>query len=189
MTDRINLDPGIQIEYVNTKQRIEDVLTQVSFSREGWSQFTHLFNLTTPHLHSNNNVAVLFFNLWKVAARETSVELHRRRHLTEMARSVCDPTSPYLRQSPLIISEDETSQNWLDNKTEFDAGCPCPVDSATRLALQDRLLAVRTPSLRLLSSRLQTLPATTSQRSLAAIPHRCGHKSASVFQHKPIGAF
>ena len=41
--DGINLDPGIQIKYVNTSKQIADIPTKVSFPRERGTQLTQLF--------------------------------------------------------------------------------------------------------------------------------------------------
>ena len=57
--DGINLDAGVQIRYVNTSKQIVGILTKGSFSRERWLQLTHLFNLTTPHMHSCSQSLVL----------------------------------------------------------------------------------------------------------------------------------
>ena len=38
--DRINLDPKIQIKYVDTKNQLADILTKGNFTRDGWN---HLF--------------------------------------------------------------------------------------------------------------------------------------------------
>ena len=38
--DRINMDPKIQIRYIDIKHQIEDMLTKGSFSRDEWN---HLF--------------------------------------------------------------------------------------------------------------------------------------------------
>ena len=57
---RINRDPGNHIKYVNTSKQIAGILTKGSFSRERWSQLTHLFNLVAPHMHTNSHLSVLF---------------------------------------------------------------------------------------------------------------------------------
>ena len=43
--DRINLDPKNQIKYVDTRDRLADILTQGSFTRDGWNHLLHLFNI------------------------------------------------------------------------------------------------------------------------------------------------
>ena len=49
--DRINLDLGIRITYVDTSEQIADTLTKGSFTRERWRQLTQLFMLMIPHTH------------------------------------------------------------------------------------------------------------------------------------------
>ena len=43
--DRINLDPKIQVEYVDTKNQLADMLTRGSFTRYEWNNLLHLFNI------------------------------------------------------------------------------------------------------------------------------------------------
>ena len=43
--DRINLDPKIQIKYVDTKNQLADLLTKESFSRDEWCNLLRLFNI------------------------------------------------------------------------------------------------------------------------------------------------
>ena len=40
--DRINLDPKIQIKYVDTKNQLADMLHKESFSRDEWKHLLHL---------------------------------------------------------------------------------------------------------------------------------------------------
>ena len=37
--DRINLDPKIQIKYIDTKNQLADILTKGSFTRDEWNHF------------------------------------------------------------------------------------------------------------------------------------------------------
>ena len=60
--DRTNLEPGIKR---NTNQQIAGILTKGSFSRERWSQLTHLFNLTTPHVRTDGRLSDLFSSVQK----------------------------------------------------------------------------------------------------------------------------
>ena len=43
--DRINLDPKIQIKYVDTKNQLADILTEGNFTRDAWNNLLHLFNI------------------------------------------------------------------------------------------------------------------------------------------------
>ena len=42
--DRTNLDPKIQIKYVDTKNQFTDILTKGSFTGDEWHNLLHLFN-------------------------------------------------------------------------------------------------------------------------------------------------
>ena len=44
--DRINLDPKIQIEYIDTKNQLADMLTKGNFTRDEWNHLLCLFNFS-----------------------------------------------------------------------------------------------------------------------------------------------
>ena len=44
--DRINLDPKIQIKYIDTKNRLADILTKGNFTRDEWNHLLCLFNIS-----------------------------------------------------------------------------------------------------------------------------------------------
>ena len=44
--DRINLDPKIQIRYIDTKHQLVDILTKGNFTRDEWNNLLHLFNIS-----------------------------------------------------------------------------------------------------------------------------------------------
>ena len=44
--DRINLDPKIQIKYIDTKHQLADTLTKGNFTRDEWNNLLHLFNIS-----------------------------------------------------------------------------------------------------------------------------------------------
>ena len=44
--DRINLDPKIQIKYIDTKNQLSDILTKGSFTRDEWNHLLTLFNIS-----------------------------------------------------------------------------------------------------------------------------------------------
>ena len=39
--DRINLDPKIQIKYIDTKNQLADILTKGNFTRDEWNLVQH----------------------------------------------------------------------------------------------------------------------------------------------------
>ena len=49
--DRINMDPKIQIKYIDTKNQLADILTKGNFTRDEWNHLLTLFNVS--HLSSN----------------------------------------------------------------------------------------------------------------------------------------
>ena len=50
--DRINLDPKIQIKYIDTKNQLADILTKRNFTRDEWNHLLCLFNIS--HSSSTN---------------------------------------------------------------------------------------------------------------------------------------
>ena len=50
--DRINLDPKIQIKYIDTKNQLADILTKGIFTRDEWNHLLCLFNIS--HISSTN---------------------------------------------------------------------------------------------------------------------------------------
>ena len=53
--DRINLDPKIQIEYIDTKNHLADILTKGNFTRDEWNHLLTLFNIC--HFSSTSGIA------------------------------------------------------------------------------------------------------------------------------------
>ena len=44
--DRINLDPKIQIKYIDTKNQLADILTNGNLTCDEWNHFLCLFNIS-----------------------------------------------------------------------------------------------------------------------------------------------
>ena len=55
--DRINLDPKIQIKYIDTKDQLADILTKGSFTRDEWNHLLTLFNIS--HFSSTDCLEVM----------------------------------------------------------------------------------------------------------------------------------
>ena len=55
--DRINLDPKIQIKYIDTKNQLADILTKGNFTREEWNHLFCLFNIS--HFSSTDCLEVM----------------------------------------------------------------------------------------------------------------------------------
>ena len=57
LLDRINLDPKIQIKYIDTKNQLADILTKGNFTRDEWNHLLCLFNIS--HFSSINSVKAM----------------------------------------------------------------------------------------------------------------------------------
>ena len=55
--DRINLDPKIQIKYIDTKNQLADILTKGNFTRDEWNHLLTLFNIS--HFGSTACIAAM----------------------------------------------------------------------------------------------------------------------------------
>ena len=55
--DRINLDPKIQIKYIDTKNQLADILTRGNFTRDEWNHLLTLFNIS--HFRSTSCIAAM----------------------------------------------------------------------------------------------------------------------------------
>ena len=55
--DRINLDPKIQIKYIDTKNQLADILTEGNFTRDEWNHLLTLFNIS--HFSSTSCIAAM----------------------------------------------------------------------------------------------------------------------------------
>ena len=52
LIDRINLDPKIQVEYVDTRNQLANMLTIRAFIRDEWHHLLQLFNIVTKSVFS-----------------------------------------------------------------------------------------------------------------------------------------
>ena len=59
--DRINLDPKIQIKYIDTKNQLADILTEGNFTRDEWTHLLCLCNIS--HFSSINSFRTIFASL------------------------------------------------------------------------------------------------------------------------------
>ena len=66
--DRINLDPKIQIKYIDTKNQLVDILTKGNFTRDEWHHLFWLFNIS--HFSSTNFSEVMSKRTQKYSEEE-----------------------------------------------------------------------------------------------------------------------
>ena len=53
--DRINLDPKIQIKYIDTKNQLADMLIKECFTRDEWNHLLRLFNIMNFSMFSGSH--------------------------------------------------------------------------------------------------------------------------------------
>ena len=68
--DRINVDPKIQIKYIDTKNQLADILTKVNFTRDEWNHLLCLFNIS--HFSSSVCSDTMAKSSQQVSGEETS---------------------------------------------------------------------------------------------------------------------
>ena len=68
--DRINLDPKIQIKYIDTKNQLADILTKGNFTRDEWNHLLCLFNI--GHFSSTDCSEVMSKRTQKDSGEEKS---------------------------------------------------------------------------------------------------------------------
>ena len=66
--DRVNLDPKIQIKYIDTKNQLADILTKGNFTRDEWIHLLCLFNIS--HFSSTVSSAAMAKRLQQESGEE-----------------------------------------------------------------------------------------------------------------------
>ena len=122
--DRVNLDPKIQIKYIDTKNQLADILTKGNFTRDEWNHLLCLFNI------SHSSSAVCFAVMAKRSQKDSGEErvtAKSRPMMSLIARvpsnvssstSVSPVKKHYGNQDPWksVAGEDRSGQ--LDKETE-----------------------------------------------------------------------
>ena len=70
--DRINLDPKIQIKYIDTKNQLADILTKGNFTCDEWNHLLCLFNIS--HFSSTDRSEVMSERTQKDSGEERVTE-------------------------------------------------------------------------------------------------------------------
>ena len=84
--DRINLDPKIQIKYVDTKQQLADILTKENFTRDEWNNLLHLFNIS----HFQINLLLSEFQLYQLPRNIGEMDARRERRREDCGKVKTD---------------------------------------------------------------------------------------------------
>ena len=86
--DRINLDPKIQIKYIDTKNQLADILTKGSFTRDEWNHLLCLLNIS--HFSSVNCSEVMSKRTQKESGEERVTA--KSKPMTNLVSRCCERT-------------------------------------------------------------------------------------------------
>ena len=116
--DRINLDPKIQIIFIDTKNQLADILTKGNFTRDEWNHLLSLFNIS--HFSSTVCSAAMAKRIQQESGEELVTAKSRpMMHLTARMPSVVSSStssSPekrwYGNQDPWrsVVADDQSGQ-------------------------------------------------------------------------------
>ena len=87
--DRINLDHKIQIKYIDTKNRLADILTKGNFTRDEWNHLLCLFNIS--HFSCTNCLEVMSKRTQEDAGEESVTAISKSMMNLVSRCSVRDP--------------------------------------------------------------------------------------------------
>ena len=114
--DRINLDPKIQIKYIDTKNQLADILTKGSFTRDEWNHMLTLFNIS--HFSSTACIAAMA----KRAQQESGEE-----RVTAKSRPMMNLTA----RTPSVVSSSASSNPGRTSYGYQDPESSVPSDDRT----------------------------------------------------------
>ena len=105
--DRINLDPKIQIKYIDTKNQLADILTMENFTRDEWNHLLCLFNIS--HFSS--------INCSEAMSKRTQEDAGEER-VTAKSKPMMNLVSRYSVRDPNVLASTASeSQTWKSERT------------------------------------------------------------------------
>ena len=103
---RINLDPKIQIRYIDTKNQLADILTKGNFTRDEWTRFLCLFNIS--HFSSINSLESMSKRTQEDASEE---------RVTAKSKPMMNLVSRYRVRDPNVLAS-TASESLGNTKSE-----------------------------------------------------------------------
>ena len=142
--DRINLDPKIQIRYIDSKRQLADMLTKGNFTRDEWNSLLHLINIS----HFSSLCCAQNFSLTSCSTmakrmqdqkeEESVVSKSRPAALnlsSFLATSSSTALSPIASKSPgMLIASGKSDSRMSIGSSSFDAA------STSQVRLKDAYL-------------------------------------------------
>ena len=119
--DRIDLDPKIQIKYIDTKNQLADVLTKGNFTRDEWNHLLNLFNIS--HFSSTACTAAMAKRAQQGSGEE---------RVTAKSRPMMNLTA----RTPSVVSSSTSSNPERTSYGYQDPGKTAPSDDRTGKPVQ-----------------------------------------------------
>ena len=104
--DRINLDPQIQIKYIDTTNQLADILTKGNFTRDGWNHLLCFFN--NSHFSSINSLEAMSKRTQEDAGEE---------RVTSKSKPIMNLVSRYRVRDPNVLAS-TASESLVKTKSE-----------------------------------------------------------------------
>ena len=108
--DRNNLDPKIQIKYIDTKNQLADILTKGNFTRDEWNHPLCWFNIS--HISSTNCLEVM--------SRRTQEDAGEER-VTAKSRPTMNFFSLFILRNPNVLASTASES---PGKTSYESQIP-----------------------------------------------------------------
>ena len=102
--DRINLDPKIQIKYVDTKHQLADILTKRNFTRDEWNNLLHLCNIS--HFRS----VCCFQNFSSASCPETMAKRMQQERIVANSKPTLNLVSKTEASSSTVLSPNASNR-------------------------------------------------------------------------------
>ena len=128
--DRINLDPKIQIRYIDTNHQLADMLTEGNFTRDEWNNLLHLFNIS----HFSSTCCTLNFSLISCSTTAKRIQDQKEERVVSKSRlaamnlsssiatSSSSASSPIASKSPeMPIASEKPDSRMNVEPSSFDA--------------------------------------------------------------------
>ena len=106
MFDKINLDPKIQIKFIDTKNQLADTLTKRNFTRDEWNHLMCLFNIS--HFSSINSLEAMSKRTQEDAGEE---------RVTAKSKPMMNLVSRYSARDPNVLAS-TASESLVNTKSE-----------------------------------------------------------------------
>ena len=105
--DRMNLDPKIQIHYIDKKHQLADILTKENFTRDEWNNLLHLSNIT----HFSSTCCTKNFSLVSCSTMAKRMQEQKEERVVSKSRPAAMNISSFIATSSSTASSPIASKS------------------------------------------------------------------------------